>query len=393
MQEQLAALYHQIENYLLISATFSTPLVKQAFSKATLRFLVIKGQFFYQMTTFCKNQAYHQNLNAKECLQWIEREGTHYKQAVYFTQLHNYQVLRNKKGKETFLEKPPSKINQLITHNREKNYLLKENQPLSFLIQLGITNKEGKVYPQKRDKFKQINRFLETIEDILPSLDPTHVLNIIDFGCGKAYLTFALYHFLVEKHHFTVHMTGLDLKSEVIEECQLLSEQLNYQQNLQFVLADINTFEQEKEVDLMVSLHACDTATDAALEKAIRWKTKVILCVPCCQHELYSQINQEKLKPLLKHGILKERLAALATDAARAQLLEILGYQTEVFEFIDLEHTPKNLLIRAIKKRKIQNKEMLWKEYLAFKKSLHICPSLEKRFFSSLSSQSENLQS
>jgi SAM-dependent methyltransferase len=379
-QEYFKTIDEQIEKYHLILATFSGALTKQEASKVTIRFLTIKGQPVYQLTELVDDKAYHENLTAQECLEWISLNGPFYKQAMYYTQLQDYQVLRSKKGQLTLLKKPPSKVKQLLTHNREKKYILAENQPIPFLIHVGIMNASGAVYTQKRDKFRQINRFLEMIEDILPALDASHVLNIIDFGCGKAYLTFALYHFLVVIHNFRVQITGLDLKAEVIQECQLLTKQLGYQHNLQFILGDINTFEQQKAVDLMVSLHACDTATDAALEKAVQWNAQVILSVPCCQHELYSQVNQQALKPLLKHGILKERFAALVTDAARAQLLEVLGYQTQLLEFIDLEHTPKNLLIRAIKKKKLGDVNSAWKDYLVFKQTLNIYPSLEKRF-------------
>ena len=204
-------------------------------------------------------------------------------------------------------------------------------------------------------------------------------LQIVDFGCGKAYLTFALYHFLTVMHGIQLEIHGLDLKLEVIAECQTLARTLQYH-GLNFSVGDINLYTPGTKVDMMITLHACDTATDAALEKAIRWQTEVILCVPCCQHELFRQVQSASLKPLMRYGILKERFAALATDAARAQLLDILGYQTQVLEFIDLEHTPKNLLIRALKKKIAQPALQAVQDYYAFKKSLQIEPSLEKRF-------------
>jgi len=379
-EKDFKEIYEQILHNQLIMAVLSGPLDRKTSSKVTIRFVLIKEKPFYQLTELINHQAHHQNLNAEDGVKWLEAHAKDYKQSLYYTQLHDYQVLQNKKGKVTLLKKAPTKIKQSHLHNREKHYILAEGQPIPFLVQVGIMNAEGTVYAQKRDKFRQINRFLEMIADILPALDQSKVLNIIDFGCGKAYLTFALYHFLVVIHQYTVKIVGLDLKKEVIQDCQKLTEQLGYQENLTFILGDINTFQQTQSVDLMVSLHACDTATDAALEKAIRWNTEVILSVPCCQHELYEQVNHATLKPLLKHGILKERFASLATDAARVQLLEVLGYHTQILEFIDLEHTPKNLLIRAVKKKKRGNETEAWQEYLAFKQTLQIDPSLERRF-------------
>jgi SAM-dependent methyltransferase len=260
--------------------------------------------------------------------------------------------------------------------------LLQEGVPVPFLVELGVMNKQGKVFPQKRDKFRQINRFLEMVEDTLIHFEPSSEMQIIDFGCGKAYLTFALYHYLkwIKKYPFKI--VGLDLKKEVIEMCQKLARQFNYQ-DLEFVFGDINHYQASNRIDMVISLHACDTATDAILEKAIHWGAKVILSVPCCQHELFSQVKNPLLIPILKHGILKERFAALATDAARAQLLEVFGYQTQLLEFIDIEHTPKNILIRAIKTNSGLN-EAAWKSYLSFKQSLQIDPSLERRLIQEL---------
>ncbi len=242
-------------------------------------------------------------------------------------------------------------------------------------------NARGEVYNVKKDKFRQINRFLEMINDVLPHFDLATPLKVIDFGCGKAYLTFALYHFLRITKNYQVHLIGIDLKQDVIHSCQELAKTLGYQEDLCFIHEDIEHYQAQEEIDLVVSLHACDTATDAALEKAIRWQSKVILSVPCCQHELSQQIQQDLLRPLLKHGILKERFAALTTDAVRAQLLEVLGYHAQILEFIDVEHTPKNLLIRAIKKTVLDGHQRLaWQNYLKFKQLLNLSPSLERRF-------------
>lgn len=369
----------------LILAVLSAPREKELASKISIRPLLVRGQPMYQVTENRQQQARHRNLSKEDCLSWLKQQLGNFKQNFFYTSSADYHLLVGKKGNFTLLKKPPSKATASLEHNKPKDYLWQEGTSIPFLVHLGVMNPEGKVYAAKQDKFRQINRFLEMIDDVLPHLGPfdfLHPLHLIDFGCGKAYLTFALYHFLKITKRYPVKITGVDLKKEVIQLCQKLADTLGYQNDLQFVHGDINTFHTQEPVDIMVSLHACDTATDAALEKAIHWQAKVILCVPCCQHELMGQVQNEALRPLLKHGILKERFAALATDAARAQLLEVLGYQTQLLEFIDLEHTPKNLLIRAIKKNHIVSKhtQSAWQTYGAFKKALGIYPTLERRF-------------
>lgn len=382
-RQNIEALLNSLfENSSLILAVLSAPREKGLASKITIRPLLVKGQPSYQVTENHQQQAHHRNLSKEDCTSWLKQQFGHFKQNFFYTSSADYHLLVGKKGNFTLLKKPPSKAAAALEHNKPKDYLWQEGTPIPFLVHLGVMSAEGKVYAAKRDKFRQINRFLEMIDDVLPHLGPFDPLHLIDFGCGKAYLTFALYHFLKITKGYPVKITGIDLKKEVIQLCQELADTLGYQDDLQFVHGDINTFHTQELVDLMVSLHACDTATDAALEKAIHWQAKVILCVPCCQHELMGQVQNEALRPLLKHGILKERFAALATDAARAQLLEVLGYQTQLLEFIDLEHTPKNLLIRAIKKDHLvsQHTQSAWQTYVAFKGALGIYPSLERRF-------------
>lgn len=366
----------------LISGILSSPLKKNDISKVTIRPIRVKGELTYQITEQRGQKALHHNVSSSACLDWLKRHLPDFKQTHFYTTSADYHVMIGKKGNFTILKKAPTKGSPQLIHNRQKEYVLEEGNPIPFLVHLSLMNTEGKVYPAKRDKFRQINRFLEMIEDIVPHLDTSQTLRIIDFGCGKAYLTFALYHFLTSIKGYQVQMIGLDLKQDVISFCQELALELNYGNGLQFIQGDINAFDAAAGVDLVVSLHACDTATDAALEKAVRWQSKVILCVPCCQHELLNQIQQEALQPLLKHGILKERFAALATDAARAQLLDVLGYHTQIMEFIDLEHTPKNLLIRAVRRSQTsENQKRSWDTYQTFKQTLHIHPSLERRFF------------
>lgn len=378
--ENITALLQQIfEAQSLLLAVLSSPFNRSDSQKVTIRPLMIKGELLYQSTEQRNNQAIHQNLSKEQCLDWLKERLHTYKQSFIYTETADYQILISKKQKMTLLTKPPTKSSAALQHNRSKQYLLQEGTPIPFLIHLGVMTPEGRVIPKKSDKFRQINRFLEMIDDVLPHLDAEKRIRIIDFGCGKAYLTFALYHFLKFVKKLSFELIGLDLKAEVIQLCQNLALQLGYAEDLHFQLGDINSYKTEQDVDMVISLHACDTATDAALEKAIGWQAKVILCVPCCQHELFHQIKNQALAPLLKHGILKERFAALATDALRAQLLEVSGYHTQVLEFIEMEHTPKNLLIRAVKSAKPDNIAKKRQAYFEMKEALQVEPSLERR--------------
>ena len=257
------------------------------------------------------------------------------------TQRADYTVLVSKKGKVTIKSKIKKGGKKKIdmSHDRKKKYVLEEGVPVPFLQDLGVMTQDGKIVRAKSDKFRQINRFLEFIEDILPELDKGRELTILDFGCGKSYLTFAMYYYLHELKEYDIRIIGLDLKKEVIRHCNELSE--------------------------VVTLHACDTATDYALAKAVGWDAKVILSVPCCQHELNRQIRNEVLEPVLRYGLLKERMAALITDGLRAQYLEREGYEAQILEFIDMEHTPKNILIRAVKRnQKADQKESVRRQQI-----------------------------
>ena len=252
---------------------------------------------------------------------------------------------------------------------------------MPFLVELGVQTAEGKVVKAKYDKFRQINRYLEFVRDILPALPREgRPLKIIDFGCGKSYLTFALYYYLKIMNQYDICVIGLDLKKDVIENCQALADKLGYD-SLKFQVGDIGSYENDTErVDMVVTLHACDTATDHALAKAVRWNARVILSVPCCQHELNRQISCDALSPVLKYGLIKERMAALLTDAVRADLLEEYGYDTQILEFIDMEHTPKNILIRAVKKNHIKYHAGVKRheELVQMERFLHISPTLQR---------------
>ncbi|KEQ23606.1 class I SAM-dependent methyltransferase [Paenibacillus tyrfis] len=352
-------------------------------TKVTVKPVQLKGALHYQFSSFCGPKVLHDNLvpeAAEEKLNVLLAEQ--FRQGLLQTGEADYQVLISKKGKIGILRKPPIKqaVGGAPAHNRKKNYMLEEGVPVPFLIELGIMNAQGKVLAPKYDKFRQINRFVEMIADILPHLPKDRTLTIVDFGCGKSYLTFAMYYFLKEMQGFDLRVVGLDLKEDVIRHCSALAEKLDYG-GLRFLVGDIAKYDELQQVDMVVTLHACDTATDAALEKAVRWGASVILSVPCCQHELFRQVHSDVLGPLLQHGILKERFSALATDAIRAKLLELVGYKTQLLEFIDLEHTPKNILIRAVRSvqpPKPAERAKLAEEYQGFRNFLQAEPYLER---------------
>jgi SAM-dependent methyltransferase len=323
-------------------------------SKIKVRPVLLKGNLLFQASEFKGKQVFHNNYSKEELLHKLSEWLTNYfKQVELRTQSKLVTILISKKGNATIKIKNKTnsqvKTELNLSHNREKSYVLPEGTPVPFLKDLGVMTEEGKVVKAKYDKYKQINRFLEFIEDIVPSLDKGRELTIIDFGCGKSYLTFAMYYYLQVLKGYDIRVIGLDLKKEVIEHCNVLAKRYNYDK-LDFLVGDIASFEGVDKVDMVVSLHACDTATDYALYKAIRWNAEVILSVPCCQHELNQQMENDVLNPILHYGIIKERMAALATDALRAELLEAAGYKAQILEFIEMEHTPKNLLLRGVKK-------------------------------------------
>ncbi|MBJ6361329.1 class I SAM-dependent methyltransferase [Paenibacillus sp. GCM10012307] len=348
--------------------------------RTIIRPVSLKAGLHYQFEYHEQNRVTHDNLLPDQAAaRTVELLTQCYRQGLFKTSEADVQILISKKGKASLLGKPATTgaaKQPLLTHNRKKRYVLEEGVPVQFLIELGIMTKEGKIHAKKQDKFRQINRFLEIASDMLPHLPKDRELTIVDFGCGKSYLTFALYHLLVHVHNLDIRIVGLDLKTDVIAFCRGLAERLGYDR-LEFIQGDIAEYEGVVAADMVVTLHACDTATDAALIKAVRWGASVILSVPCCQHELFAQIQSDTLAPLLTHGLFRERFAALATDALRAQLLETLGYKTQVLEFIDPEHTPKNIMIRAFKAPKTDTAQK-WSEYVIFRDSIQAVPHMEK---------------
>ncbi|AJY75675.1 class I SAM-dependent methyltransferase [Paenibacillus beijingensis] len=367
----------------LLQATFSQLKRKDeaAAPRTVVRPIKLKSGLHYQFEFHYANKVKHENVAPAEGAgRMIEELEKHYRQALLKTPEADVQLLFSKKGKPAMLRKPPTAADKpkAEAHDRQKKRVLAGGAP-PFLVELGIMSPEGNVYAKKQDKYRQINRFLEMVSDVLPHLPDGRELTIVDFGCGKSYLTFALYHLLAVELDKPVRVIGLDLKEDVIAFCSALAQKLGFD-GLRFQVGDIGRFGELESADMVVTLHACDTATDAALAKAVQWEASVILSVPCCQHEAFGQIKSETLSPLLQHGLLKERFAALATDAARASLLEIAGYKSQILEFIDPEHTPKNILIRAVKQpdssaaASVQDK---WRRYAAYRDSLALAPYLE----------------
>ena len=357
-----------------ISAVLSNPRDKEVATKVKVRPLLYKDQLVFQMETFRNNQAFHENLGAEEAAERLFDCMQNMKQMQFETSKFAYAVLVSKKGKVTIKKKAQKCENKKadLSHNRKKQYILEEGMQVPFLQDLGVMTQEGKIVRTRFDKFRQINRFLEFVEDILPQLPKDREITILDFGCGKSYLTFAMYYYLHEMKKYDIRIIGLDLKTDVIRHCNELSQKYRYEK-LAFLEGNIADYTGCNEVDMVVTLHACDTATDFALEKAVGWNAKVILSVPCCQHELNKQMDSDILKPLMKHGLIKERMAALVTDALRAEYLEREGYHVQILEFIDMEHTPKNILIRAIKTGKCAKNDEVIRICEEF---LHVSPTL-----------------
>lgn len=344
-------LLRQTMNENMLRMTISGKRHGELADKVKIRPVKLKEQLYFQTSVSDGKKEFHKNYEKAELLEqldhWLRKD---YRQLQMDTTTQSIQALVSKKGKTTVKQKIARDMRsaRVLDHNRKKRYLLEEGTPIPFLVDLGVMTAEGAIVRSRYDKFRQINRYLEFVEDILPELDKDRELTLIDFGCGKSYLTFALYYYLTVKKQYRIRMIGLDLKKDVMEHCQELAEKYGYDR-LTFLTGDIADYDGVELVDMVVSLRACDTATDYALEKALQWNAKVIFAVPCCHHELNRQMHSTEMNPVLKYGLIQERMAALMTDAFRADVLELEGYQVQVLEFIDMEHTPKNILIRAVK--------------------------------------------
>ena len=372
--EEIKAVLAQCFTIDFISGTISNPREKGGIQKVKIRPMLVKDRLVFQLEAFQNNQAFHENLSVEEATEKVQEYMEQFKQLQIMTKKTNYTVLVSKKGKVTVQKKAvKGEVKEVdLSHNRSKKYIVEEGIKVPFLYDLGVQTEDGKIVKSRFDKFRQINRFLEFIEDILPQLSKDKEVTILDVGCGKSYLTFAMYYYLHELKGYDIRIIGLDLKKDVIHFCNRLSEKYGYEK-LQFLEGNISDYTGVEEVDMVVTLHACDTATDFALAKAVGWNAKVILSVPCCQHELNRQIQSDVLAPILKYGLIKERMAALITDALRAEYLEGEGYDAQILEFIDMEHTPKNILIRAVKTgKKAKNQEAIRK----CEEQLHVSPML-----------------
>lgn len=370
---ELQKLLEQVLNQELIQLILSNTRDAAQGDKLKVRPVLIKGKLYFQETLYLDKKVFHTNYQKNEMKQRLEAcMEKLFRQAQITCETMEAVVLVSKKGAVSVKRKNKAKKTiqqagrtqqaeqvqkadqdgtsclQRLSHDRTKQYILPEGQPVDFLIGLGVQSPDGRISKARYDKFRQINRYLEFIEDILDKLPTDRCIRIIDFGCGKSYLTFAMYYYLHRLQGRDIQVTGLDLKEDVIRHCGELARKLHYD-GLEFKQGDISSFQGVEKVDMVVSLHACDKATDYALEKAVKWGASVIMAVPCCQHELNSQIHCDILRPVLKYGVVKERMAALITDALRADILEQNGYDTQILEFIDMEHTPKNLMIRAVK--------------------------------------------
>lgn len=354
--DELKELFRQMLDQNLIQIVLSNTRDAARAEKVKVRPVLIRGGLYFQETLYRENKVFHSNHTKAETLEQLTGYlESCFRQAQMSNVTKEATVLVSKKGKITIKYRNRRRAEEQktetadLSHNRTKQYILREGQPVDFLVELGVQTQDGRIVRAKYDKFRQINRYLEFIRDILDRLPAGRTIRIVDFGCGKSYLTFAMYYYLHQLEGRDIQVTGLDLKADVIRHCRELAEKLHYDR-LDFQEGDISSYSGADSVDMVVSLHACDKATDYALEKAVKWGASVILAVPCCQHELNGQIRCDMLQPVLKYGVIKERMAALITDALRANLLEENGYDTQILEFIDMEHTPKNLMIRGVKK-------------------------------------------
>ena len=349
---QIEELLKRVLTSLLVDMVISGARGGGDFIKIKVRPVMIRDSLYFQVSRYTDKQVFHENMTAEDALETLSGWILHdFRQAQIRMQDEMVTVLVSKKGKATVKSKKAACVEtQNLEHNRKKRYIIEEGTAVPFMIDLGVMTESGKIIRTRYDKYRQINRFLEFIEDILPELPTDRTVHIIDFGCGKSYLTFAMYYYLKVLKHYDIRITGLDLKQKVIEDCQALADRYGYD-GLQFLCGDIADYNGTDEVDMVVTLHACDTATDYALYKAVKWHASVILSVPCCQHELNRKMQCETLSGAFQYGLIKERTAALMTDAMRGQLLEMKGYKTQLLEFIDMEHTPKNILIRGVKSK------------------------------------------
>ena len=363
----------------LIAGTLSKPRRKAGGpTRVTVRPVDLREGVRYQFAYRRESQELAENLAPSEAEhRLLALLGPELRQGLLHSADVDYQVLVARDGEVKILERPPTRAEAKTEHDRPKAHVLREGEPVPFLIALGVMTPDGKVRAARRDKFRQINRFLELVADVARRLPRDRPAEVVDFGCGKSYLTFALYHYLRDVLRLDVRLRGIDRKEDVIAHCRSVARALGYEA-LEFEVGDIAAEDRPNAVDMVVTLHACDTATDDALSQAVRWGADIILAVPCCQHELLAQMEgRGVLAPLLRYGIVKERVAALATDTLRAQLLELVGYSTQIVEFVEPEATAKNLMIRAVSRGGAPRPEVA-NAYRELRDSLGASPALER---------------
>ena len=324
------------------------------YRKSEIR-LIAGNPDFYQCAHYTEQQVFHVNFSTDKLHEFLMKEFIHFRQIDAWGTQYIWNFRRTKKDKLLVSKKVNKEKVEAVAHNRPKQYILEERKAVPALIDLKIMDEQGNIFPSRFAKFKQINRFLEMIEDVIEKQDQKS-WNIVDFGCGKSYLTFIVYDYLTRIRGLDVKMTGLDLKADVIAQCNLTSKKYGYD-NLQFKLGDIKDFVSDQDIDMVISLHACNTATDYALNQAIRWNAKIIMAVPCCHKELLHHGDFSDLAMIGAYGLSKERMSALLTDNYRAAYLDKMGYSVDLLEMFDLSHSPKNILIRAVRQERRQSQK------------------------------------
>jgi len=374
MTERISQYLDQDIVYIVVSCVRKGAVTE--YSKATVKPFAAKDGLKYQFEYTKGKQVMHQNVEKAELADKIAQLLETFTQCVIYGTEHDYHI-NCFDGKIKAKTMEPSKQIRIASHNKQKEYVFNEGDDIDFLIYLGVMTKDKKVVKAKYNKFRQINKYLELLKSSIDTLPSDRPLKIVDFGCGKAYLTFALYYYVVKILGRQAYITGLDLKEDVIDYCNKVAKELNYD-TLEFQKGDIKNYSRTQDVDMVIMLHACDNATDEGIVQSIKFNAKIIIAVPCCQHEFFSKIKNDSLKPMMQHGIIKERLSALVTDSLRAQILKAVGFDVSVMEFIETEHTPKNIAIRAVKKGGFN--KSAYDEYVSFRDNFGLNPYIEKRF-------------
>ncbi len=369
--------YNELINNDVYKIIFSNPDKKSVEFK---KIVINKIGEIYQVEKYTMTQVFHENI--KDVISFFMSDiSLNFKQVNIWDGSAEY-TLKRSDGNLYMISKVAS-VNapaKQETHNREKNYILPKDTVIPPLVDIGVITKDGKIITSMYDKYKQINRFLELLNDSFSSIPKGEKIHIIDFGCGKSYLTFITYYYLTEILELDANVTGLDLKEKVIDDCNKIAQKYGYT-GLHFEVGDIAKYSPPAKTDAVITLHACDTATDYALFNAVSWGAKYIFSVPCCQHEINNTAKSDNLSILMKYGIVKERISALMTDAVRGNMLTYMGYSVQLLEFVDMSHTPKNIMIRAVKSNispKVRKSAL--NEVISLNNEFGINPTLYKLF-------------